>query len=302
MDKLLLTGGGGFFAKGFIDSDLNVLITTLGKKTTNDISCDLALEKPIFDNIFDIVVHAAGKAHFHPKTELDKNIFFEINLQGTKNLLNGLENSNSIPKSFVFISTVSVYGADSGVLLNEDTPLNAKDPYGVSKREAENVVREWCERNNVVCTIFRLPLLVGVNPPGNLGDMIRAIKSRYYFNIGGGMAKKSMVLVDEVVKIIPIAAKLGGIYNLTDGYHPSFKELSNHIAKQLGRKNIVNMPYFFARIMAVIGDFLGDKFPVNSIRLKKITKDLTFDDSKARKELNWNPTGVLSSNITGGSA
>lgn len=299
MDKLLLTGGGGFFAKGFINSDLNVLITTLGKKTTNNISCDLALEKPTFDNVFDIVVHAAGKAHFHPKTELDKNIFFEINLQGTKNLLHGLENSNSIPKSFVFISTVSVYGADSGILLNEDTPLNAKDPYGVSKREAENVVREWCKENDVICTILRLPLLVGFNPPGNLGDMIRAIKNGYYFNIGGGKARKSMVLVDEVVKIIPMATKLGGTYNLTDGHHPSFKELSNHIARQLGKKNVINIPYIFAKTIAIIGDVIGDRFPINSIRLKKITKDLTFDDSRARKELNWNPKTVLSNNITG---
>ncbi|MDQ0969224.1 nucleoside-diphosphate-sugar epimerase [Flavobacterium sp. W4I14] len=301
MEKLLLTGGGGFLAKGFINSDLNVLITTLGKKTANNISCDLALEKPIFDQVFDTVVHAAGKAHFHAKTEADKNLFFDVNLQGTKNLLHGLEQSNAIPKSFVFISTVSVYGADSGILLDEDTPLNAKDPYGVSKREAENVVREWCQKNNVVCTIFRLPLLVGLNPPGNLGDMISAIKNGYYFNIGGGIAKKSMVLVDEVVKITPIAAKLGGTYNLTDGYHPSFKELSNHIAQQLGKKNVVNIPYFFAKVMAIIGDFLGDKFPINSIRLKKITQDLTFDDSRARKELNWNPLTVLSNTITDGS-
>jgi hypothetical protein len=39
-----------------------------------------------------------------------------------------------------------------------------------------------------------LPLLVGENPRGNLGVMMRAIDKGYYFNIGGGKARKSMVL------------------------------------------------------------------------------------------------------------
>jgi hypothetical protein len=133
-----------------------------------------------------------------------------------------------------------------------------------------------------------LPLLVDKNPPGNLGAMTRAIQKGYYFNIGGGKAKKSMVLAEDVAKFILKIAPIGGIYNLTDGVHPTFKELSTSIAK----KKLFNLPLRLAKIFAKIGDVLGDKSPLNSIKLKKITSDLTFDDSKAR-EKGWNPQAVL---------
>ncbi|MBC7915293.1 MAG: hypothetical protein H7Y07_14350 [Pyrinomonadaceae bacterium] len=42
-----------------------------------------------------------------------------------------------------------------------------------------------------------------------------------------------------------------------------------------------------------MGDILGKRAPINSVKLKKITSDLTFDDSKAREILGWNPTPVL---------
>ena len=33
--------------------------------------------------------------------------------------------------------------------------------------------------------------------------------------------------------------------------------------------------------------------PLNTVKLKKITSNLTFDDSKARKIAGWNPNSVL---------
>ncbi len=123
--------------------------------------------------------------------------------------------------------------------------------------------------------------------------MINGIKGGYYFNVGGGKAKKSMVLAEDVANIIPIAAKIGGIYNLTDGYHPSFNELSLVIAKQLNKNPPLNLPGFLAKLIALAGDVLGSKAPLNSDKLNKMTSDLTFDDSKARDILGWNPTSVL---------
>jgi hypothetical protein len=131
-------------------------------------------------------------------------------------------------------------------------------------------------------------LLVGKNPPGNLGAMLNAIKKGYYFNIGGGKVKKSMVLADDVARFIPIIAPVGGTYNLTDGEHPTFSSLSMAIAK----KKIPNLPLILAKIAGTIGDLLGSKAPLNSIKIKKITSDLTFDDSKARKK-GWNPHSVV---------
>ena len=134
---------------------------------------------------------------------------------------------------------------------------------------------------------------MGPIPPGNLGEMIKGIQNGYYFNIGGGKAKKSMVLAEDVAKSILKVAEIGGIYNLTDGYHPSFCELSINISFQLGKSRPRNLPLWLAKGLALIGDLLGAKTPFNSNKLHKITSDLTFDDSKAREAFGWNPTPVL---------
>jgi nucleoside-diphosphate-sugar epimerase len=289
----LLTGGTGFLGY-FISktiSENNILVTL--SRNIGQYSICLEQKVPHFSEKFELVIHAAGKAHSVPKTSLEKQAFFDVNFKGTQNLLQGLEESQSLPKAFIFISTVAVYGKEIGMNISEDAPLLTKDPYGLSKIQAEQLVLDWCKKHNVICTILRLPLLAGQNPPGNLGAMIKGIKMGYYFNIAGGKAKKSMVLAEDVAKYILNVAEIGGIYNLTDGYHPSFDELSNHISIQLGKGKPMHMPLWLARIIAKFGDLLGNKAPLNTNKLKKITSDLTFDDSRARKVFGWNPTRVL---------
>ena len=116
----------------------------------------------------------------------------------------------------------------------------------------------------------------------------KKIYKGYYFNIGGGKAKKSMVLAEDVARFIPKIVSVGGTFNLTDGEHPTFHALSSAISKN----KIFNLPLIVAKIMGYLGDILGDKSPINSLKIKKITSDLTFDDSKAR-ELGWKPQSVL---------
>lgn len=287
---ILVTGSSGFLGSEIVRYLSNYEIITVGRKSSKIIA-DLTIHIPNLPAA-DLIIHAAGKAHLVPKTEAEKQDFFDVNVTGTINLLKCLENSG-IPQSFIFISTVAVYGKEQGINVNEDAPLLATDPYGVSKIQAETLIQNWCLQNNVICTILRLPLIAGPNPPGNLGAMINGIKKGYYFNIAAGKAKKSIVLAADVAKIIPVAAKIGGTYNLTDGYHPSFSELSGVIAKQLGKNKPSNIPMWAATIMAKAGDLLGSKSPINSEKLNKITSDLTFNDIKAQKILGWKPTPVL---------
>lgn len=290
--KVLLTGANGFLGK--------IIIKTLEEEyqilglSRNSVEYRVCLDKqiPNFHHSFGIVIHAAGRAHSVPKKDSEKQQFHGVNVIGTENLLKGLEKT-VLPKQFVFISSVSVYGQEFGNDINEEHQLEARDPYGLSKIEAEALVMKWCKKQNVVCTILRLPLLVGENPPGNLGAMIKAIDKGYYFNIGGGKARKSMVLAKDVAAFIPIVASVGGVYNLTDGFHPSFKELSMEISLTNKKKRPLNLPLFIAKLIGSFGDLLGEKAPINSLKIKKITSDLTFDDAKARKLLRWNPQLVL---------
>jgi nucleoside-diphosphate-sugar epimerase len=289
--RILLTGSSGFLGKQILKIIDTEDVYTLNR-ANSFFNIDLSKKVPHLTISFDYVIHCAGKAHSIPNTEIEKSEFFDINVNGTRNLLEGLS-KNKLPKYFVFISSVSVYGLTEGKNINERQPLYAKDPYGQSKIQAEKLVINWCNQNNVICTILRLPLLAGQDPPGNLSFMIIAIKRGYYFNISGVEAKKSIVLATDVAKIILKAAKVGGIYNLTDGEDPSIYQISKKISFLLNQKILLNMPFSLANIIAKIGDIFGDAFPLNRTRLNKLTCSLTFDDSKARMSFGWNPNSVL---------
>jgi len=294
MKSVLLTGATGFLGlrlENYLKSN-HFNVTSLSRSSKSNVVCDISKFKPIFIKSFDTVIHAAGKAHSTPKNEIEEQEFYDINVKGTDNLLRGLEKV-SLPKEFVFISSVSVYGLDSGKLINEEAPLLAKDPYGLSKIAAEQMVSNWCTQNKVICTILRLPLLVGENAPGNLGAMVKAINKGYYFNIAGGTAKKSMILAKDVAKLILLVTPSGGVYNLTDGIHPNFKSLSAVIADSKNKNPPLNLPLILVKILGFVGDFLGNKAPINTLKIKKITSNLTFDDSKARNLFKFKSESVL---------
>ena len=293
--KILLTGANGFLGKYindyFVEKEIKVV--KIGKSNRNDIVSDLSVNIPNLQNDrFSIVVHLAGKAHFIPRNKIQEKEFYDVNVLGTKNLLTSIDNLIIKPRAFVFISTVAVYGLSKGFNVNETTPLKAVDAYGHSKILAENMVENWCKENKVVCTILRLPLVIGINPLGNLESMIDGIKKGYYANIGGGKARKSMVLAKDVAEYIYIVHSTGGIYNITDGCHPSFFDLSEVIAIKTNSKKPKNIPMEMAFILAKIGDLFGNKSPFNTTKFLKVTSDLTFDDSKARR-LGWKSVSVL---------
>lgn len=293
--RCLLTGATGFLGAILLDELRKSNIVVSLSRNRSDYNISLEKEVPHFVTNFDLVVHCAGKAHSIEKNDIEQNEFHKVNVEGTVNLLEALVKSGT-PKYFVFISSVSVYGLNSGVRINENTNLRATDPYGKSKIEAERIILEWCKNHKVVCSILRLPLIAGPNPKGNLGDMINGINKGYYFNIAGGKVKKSIVLADDVAKFILKIKGIGGIYNLTDGCHPTLAEISNYISCNLGKSGVKNMPYFLAYLLAKIGDFIGNKFPLNSTKLKKLTSELTFDDRKAVISFGWSPSPVINKN------
>lgn len=294
MVKLLFTG-----ASGFLGTNLKPLlrnnfeVKTLGLTDGDDYKVNIANSAPDIDIHFDVVLHAAGKAHMVPKSEEEKKLFFDINYQGTVNLCRALEKTG-LPKAFIFISTVAVYGLETGENITEEHPLNGDTPYALSKIRAEEFLADWCTQNNVTLAIIRPSLIAGPNPPGNLGAMIKGIKTGAYLSIAGGKARKSVLMVQDIARLLPALIGKGGIYNVCDDSQPTFRGLELLIAKQLGKRPPVPIPHWLAKSMALVGDLLGKRAPINSLKLSKITESLTFSNEKAKRELGWQPIDVLS--------
>lgn len=294
MEKLLFTGGTGFLGKNVMPIlTQKYEVTTCGITPDDMIKANLAKEAPELPERYDVVLHACGKAHVVPKTEAEKQAFYDVNYQGTVNMCTALEKAG-VPKALVFISTVAVYGCEYGNLITEEHPLEGDNPYAESKIMAEKYLTEWCALNGVVLGILRPSLLAGKNAPGNLGAMVNGIKKGFYMNIAGGKVVKSILMAEDIAHLLPLLEEKGGVYNVCDTRQPSFGEISISIANQLGKRKPINIPYWMAWCMAKLGDLLGNKAPINSYKLEKMTKSLTFSNEKARKELNWEPLDVLS--------
>lgn len=300
--KCLLTGGAGFLgrmlAAGLRESGAEVLVADLRELPGFGFQpIDLTRPETLAwrGGRFALLVHAAGLAHTRPRTEAERQRFFEINAGGTARLLDSLAGELR-PAMAVLVSTVSVYGRDEGELLDEETPLAAADPYGASKIEAERIFRGWAERHGVRWTILRLPLVWGEDPPGNLGAMIAAMRAGRYFGIGRGEARKSIVWGMDVGRFLLRAAQEGGCYHLTDGHHPRFREIEEAVARRLGLRPPPRLPRWLGWAAAAAGSVLSTglhmQTPLDLPRYRKITSTLTFADQRARKCLGWRPQPV----------
>jgi len=294
MKKLLFTGASGFLGyniRPILEKQYDV-VHTIGLTDDDDIKINMAKEVPPINTHYDVVLHAAGKAHTVPKTEAEKQVFFDVNYQGTVNLCKALEKAGA-PKTLVFISTVAVYGCEFGDLIDEYHPLSGTSPYAKSKIMAEEYLTKWCLDNGVRLGILRPSLLAGKNAPGNLGAMVNGIKKGFYMNIAGGKVVKSVLMAEDIARLLPLLEEKGGVYNVCDTRQPSFGEISESVARQLGKGKPISIPYWMAWCMAKVGDLLGSKAPINSYKLEKMTKSLTFSNQKARTELGWEPLDVL---------
>ena len=151
-NKILITGASGFIGSFIVEEALNrdmevwaaVRKTTsrryLKDKRINFIELDFnskdELKRQLADHQFDYIVHAAGVTKC-----IDKADFRRMNTEGTKHFVDAIIELGMPIKRFVFLSSLSVYGAIHERQPYQDITENdcphPNTAYGKSKLEAE---------------------------------------------------------------------------------------------------------------------------------------------------------------------
>ena len=111
---------------------------------------------------------------------------------------------------------------------------------------AEEYLTKWASQHGIILSILRPSLMVGPNAPGNLGAMVEGIRKGRYLNINQGVARKSLLVVYDIANVLPKLVKIGGVYNICDDSNPSYGELSKLISNQLGKREPLSIPMWFA--------------------------------------------------------
>ena len=169
---------------------------------------------------FDAVIHLAALVNVGQSEQMPIQ-YYITNLNGTMNVLNKINTKN-----FIFASTGAAESCTSA--------------YGVSKRAAEDVVKEYCTVHNPTpYTIFRFYNVIGTsgyaptNPDGLMYNLMRSEYTREFTIFGNdyetpdGTCIRDYVHVDEICEAIRIAIEkpANGIECLGHGVGYSVKEI-----------------------------------------------------------------------------
>jgi nucleoside-diphosphate-sugar epimerase len=301
--KILITGNSGFIGR-FLARKLvekNYAVVGLDIKQDNhardyvqcfegDILRKGDVEKTV--ELADFIIHLAAKHHDFGISEEE---FYKVNVEGTKNLLDCASRKNI--KKFIFVSSVAVYN-DENMPVDEATELKPNNFYGKSKLEAEDLVREWVDKDTTRSVIIVRPAVVF--GPYNYANMYKLIDNIYkgkFIFVGRGDNIKSVAYVENLVDAIIFSMermKPGlNIFNYSDEPHMTIEEIVNIISKPLGK----SVPRFrlplrlvltVASIFDVIAKISGKNLPIQAFRIKKFAQN-TFYKSNVIKETGFKP-------------
>jgi len=216
-------------------------------------------------------------------------LYYDVNVQGTKNVLDAMD-QNGV-KKIIFTSSVAVYGLNKKNP-NEQHPTDPFNHYGKSKLQAEEVLREWFEKDpeNRQVQIVRPTVIFGERNRGNVYNLLKQIASGSFMMIGKGQNQKSMAYVGNIVAFIDqllLNEKAGfEIYNYVDKPDLTMNELTSVVTNKMGKKlSSIRIPYFLGMLGGIGFDVLAfltrKKFAISSVRVKKFCATTQFDASKA---------------------
>jgi UDP-glucose 4-epimerase len=294
--KILVTGGAGFIGKHLIKSllekDENVTIfdnfsnstkksisslIKLGVKLVEgDIRQPIDIQNAIKDQ--NIVIHLAAQISVSKsiKNPLET---FEINVDGTRNVLNACE-KNGI-KKLIVASSAAVYGEGlPNLKLTEESVTDPISPYGESKLKMEQMIKDLVSKHKINCVILRFFNVYGMGQSDEYAGVITKFIEKITQNksleiFGDGLQTRDFVSIDDIVNSIQnaLSNNKNGIYNIGSGKATTIKEIAEMIISIAGKE--LDIKYSSPKK----GDI---RFSVGDISLAK--KDLKYKPKFELKE------------------
>jgi nucleoside-diphosphate-sugar epimerase len=301
--KVLLTGSTGFIGKALMTELIlqNFSVSIAIRKKTSIFPDEVKQfvvgdfeSNPDFSESLaetDCVIHLAGKAHVIDKDEasvLDE--FRKINTELTLNLAKQAVTAKV--KRFVFLSSIRVNGnQNSYPFLEIDTP-NPKEPYAISKYEAEQGLLKLAKNSNLEVVVIRPPLVYGNNAPGNFGRLVQWADAKFMLPLPLGAVNnaRSLIAIDNLVNFIITCAlhskSANEVFLISDNDPLSTTLLLKKIAKAFNKKALLlPVPVSW---MVFVAKLLGKE--ADAVRL---FSSLIVDSSKARDLLDWHPITTM---------
>lgn len=188
---------------------------------------------------FDVVVHVAGIVH-RPDCQ-DSDLYKQVNADMPIEIAKLFKAGDFKHKTFVFLSTMAVYGTSKRLRRNVITSQTQTSPigfYGKSKKMAEDgLLKLQDEHFNIV--IVRPPNVYGKNCKGGyIYGFVSVVKKIPVIPLAYTDIKQSMLYIDNLCEFIKqvIEQKRHGIFMPQDDNPVSALEIITAIAKGLGKK------------------------------------------------------------------
>lgn len=235
----------------------------------------------------NVVIHLVARVHLMKEYAADPLAAFrKVNVESTLNLAR--QAADAGVRRFIFISSIKVNG--EGTLLGrpytaEDQPAPV-DPYGISKREAEDALRQLAGQTGMEVVVIRPPLVYGPGVKANFHSMMRWLDKGVPLPLGAVHNLRSLValdnLVDLIVTCIHHPAAANQIFLAGDGEDLSTTELLRRMAAALG-KPVCLIP------VPVWALTYGARLSGRQDIAKRLCGSLQVDISKTRNLLGWSP-------------